>query len=78
MQALTQEQITCVSGAGWDDFSLLGGGFYNSSNNYGMTMGGAYTFDFGGSSFTPYVGGFNFSSYSSTPQQPTIGFTYSW
>lgn len=74
MKTLTNNEVECVSGG---NFSLNGGGFYNSSIDYGVSLGAGYTFDLGGSYLTTSVSGFNFSS-GGNYHVPTFGISYSW
>ncbi len=78
MKVLSNKEIEGVSGAGYfDDVNLYGGGYYNSSSNYGASLGLGYDFNFGGGTLTPSISGFNFSS-GGNSFTPTYGLTYSF
>lgn len=74
MKTLTNNEVECVSGG---NYSLYGGGYYNSSYDYGASLGAGYTFNLGNSYLTTSVSGFNFSS-GGNFYTPTIGLTWSW
>lgn len=78
MKVLSKNDVAAVSGAGlFDNVSLYGGGYVNSTNDYNFNIGAGYTFEFDNSSLTTGIGGFNFSD-AGNSAVPTFGISYSW